>query len=380
MRPLLPGELRGQFSGEQNRQETMRLLTTILVAGFMTHTPIAASEDWQVTLAAFAKQHGMAAMTVYRLGADGRERSAGVAGLDVHTPVRIASITKTFTAATALRLMEDGKLDLLRPIAGYIDPAFSDILRADGYDPTRITVKHLMSHTSGLADHAQTQSFFDRIIADPTHCWTRAEVLLGLVEWTDPVGNPGEKFAYSDTGYLLLGHIIERQSGLSLADAARRYLGLDAIGLPDTYWEIMEKNEAVAARRAHQKMDGMDTHGWSATMDLYGGGGLVSSAHDMARFFQALFAGRVFKKPDTLAVMLSADGLPAGSPYRLGIFVRSEAGVDYYEHEGFWGTVVMHVPSTNSTFSGAVLDKTHFPFMRQRLLDAISDEKQAKDP
>jgi D-alanyl-D-alanine carboxypeptidase len=353
----------------------MRLLTTVLVAGIMANTPIAASDDWPMALAAYEKQHEMAAVTVYSLGPAGRERSAGVAGLDIHTPVRIASVTKIFTAATALRLMEDGKLDLLQPIAGYIDPAFSDILRADGYDPTLITVKHLMSHTSGMADHAQTRTYFDRIIADPGHGWTRTEILQGLVEWTDPAGVPGEKFEYSDTGYVLLGHIIERQSGLSLADAARRMLGFDAIGLPDTYWEIMERNDAAAARRAHQKLDGMDTHGWSATMDLYGGGGLVSSVHDMARFFQALFAGRVFKNPETLAIMLSGDGLPVGSPYRLGLFVRSEAGVDYYEHEGFWGTVVMHVPSTNSTFAGAVLDKTHFSFMRQSLLDAISAEK-----
>lgn len=353
----------------------MRLLTTILAAGIMANTPIAASDDWQRAVEAYAQQHDMAAVTLYRLGADGRERSAGVAGLDVRTPVRIASVTKTFTAATALRLMEDGKLDLLRPIAGYIDPVLGEILRADGYDPTLITVKHLLSHTSGMADHAQTQTYFDRIIADPSHSWTRGEMLQGLVEWTDPVGSPGEKFAYSDTGYVLLGHIIERQSGLSLAEAARRHLGLDAIGLPDTYWEIMERNDAVAARRAHQKMDGMNIHGWSATMDLYGGGGLVSSARDMARFFQALFAGRVFKKPETLAVMLSADGLPVGSPYRLGLFVRSKAGVDYYEHEGFWGTMVMHVPSTQSTFAGAVLDQAHFPFMRQRLLEAISTEK-----
>ena len=158
---------------------------------------------------------------------------------------------------------------------------------------------------------------------------------------------------------------------MNLATAARTYLGLDAIGLPDTYWEIMEAGEGVADRRAHQMFEGVDTYDWSASLDLYGGGGIVSSPRDMARFFRALFSGKVFKNAGTLEEMMSADGLPTDSPYRLGIFVKEYAGITYYEHSGFWGTLAIYNPATGTAYGGAVTDKTHFPAMRQALLDQI---------
>ena len=332
---------------------------------------VASAADWPPLSAKAEATLKEVDVALYGLSAGGEEMSFEQGALKATTPLRIASVTKTYVAATALRLWEEGKLDLEAPIARYIDPAFASTLEEDGYDADTITVRQLMSHTSGMADHAQTQDFFDTILKDPGHMWTRGEDLRGLVDWTDPVGTPGERFSYSDTGYVLLGHIIEKQSGMKLAVAARTYLGLDALGLPDTYWEIMEVGEGTADRRAHQMFEGMDTYGWSASLDLYGGGGIVSSPRDMARFFQALFSGSVFKKAGTLEMMLSADGLPSDSPYRLGVFVKEYEGVTYYEHSGFWGTLAIYNPATGAAYGGAVTDKTNFPAMRQALLDAL---------
>lgn len=313
-----------------------------------------------------------AAVSIYSLSEAG-DLSASEHSLTHSTPVRIASVTKTFVAATALRLMEEGKLDITKSIDHYMDERFTDLLLSDGYNPSAITVRHLLTHTGGLVDHAQTQTFFDQLLKDPTHHWSREEQVKGAVEWADPLGRPGEKFAYSDTGYVLIGHIIEKQSGLKLAVAVRQYLKLDALGLKDTYWELVEKNSAAEARRAHQYFQGMDTHSWSATLDHYGGGGLVSTTQDMALFFKALFEDGVFKRESTLDLMLSKDGIPADSPYRIGIFVRDIDGIKAYEHSGFWGTVVFYVPSQGRAISGAVLHQKHYKAMRAALEREIAN-------
>ena len=231
---------------------------------------------------------------------------------------RIASITKTYVAATVLRLWEHDKIDLEAPITRWLPPSWMQALTKDGYRPEKITVRHLLSHTSGLADHAQSKQFIDTIKADPDIEWSRARDVARLVEWTDPVGKPGEKFAYSDTGYVLLGAIVEEITGQDLPDAVRSQLKLDQLGLKDTYWERYEP--ARGRVRAHQIFEGDDTYAWNPTMDLFGGGGLVATPADIAAFFDALLEGRVFARKDTLERMRSATGLPAGSPYSLGLF------------------------------------------------------------
>ncbi|NVJ68763.1 MAG: beta-lactamase family protein [Alphaproteobacteria bacterium] len=321
------------------------------------------------------KTVGQGQASFYVLGPLGAKAERAGTALDHTTPVRIASVTKTYVAGTVLRLMEEGMLDISRPISAYIDPTFDALLRADGYDTSVITVKHLLSHTAGLVDHTNGEPFFATVLQDPTHHWTREEQIKGAVDWLDPLGKPGAQYIYSDTGYVLLGDMIERLTGLTLAAAVRAYMGLDALGLENTYWEIMEVNKAAEAQRAHQYLQGQDTHGWSASLDLYGGGGLVSTTQDMAAFFAALFEGKVFKKPETLDLMLSEAGLPEDSPYRLGVFERQVEGVTFYEHSGFWGTVVMYVPSTGRAYAGAVQYRKNYGAMRQALVTAIGEDR-----
>jgi len=74
----------------------------------------------------------------------------------------------------------------------------------------------------------------------------------------------------------------------------------------------------------------------------------------------ALFEGRVFKHAETLQAMISKDGLPAGSPYRLGIFESETGGVKVYWHSGFWGTGAMYVPSQHRAYAFAVTRQEAF--------------------
>ncbi|PKP36076.1 MAG: hypothetical protein CVT98_09285, partial [Bacteroidetes bacterium HGW-Bacteroidetes-15] len=121
---------------------------------------------------------------------------------------RIASVTKTFVAATILRLWEEDKIKLEEPISKYISEEHMNILKTGGYKPEEITVYHLLTHSSGLSDHTQSPKYkLDYLKLN--HIWSRTEQLNDLIIFTKPAAKIGEKFSYSDTGYILLGEIIE---------------------------------------------------------------------------------------------------------------------------------------------------------------------------
>jgi D-alanyl-D-alanine carboxypeptidase len=282
----------------------------------------------------------------------------GDAKLTPGTAFRIASNTKPYVAATVLRLWEDGKIKLDASIRDYVDPAYIAALDKDGYDTAKITVRELLSHTSGIADHTMTKQFDELLATHPETAWTRETQMDALVRWTDPVGKPGEKFYYSDDGYCLLGNIVERLTGKPLAVAVHTILDYDKLGLSGTYWETKEPVAPHAQRRAHQFFEGgQDTYDWNPSLDMYGGGGIVASPQDLARFLYELFDGKVFRHPETLQLMLSKDGLPADSPYRLGLFEADVGGVKVYWHSGYWGTAAFYVPSQHRAYAFAVTQR-----------------------
>ena len=272
--------------------------------------------------------------------------------LTVDTPVRIASNTKTFVAATLLRLWEQGQIDLDAPIGPLLTPALDALLRADGFDTGRITVRQVMSHSAGFYDHGGDPRFIAMVQADPAHVFTREELVRLSMQWADPQSAPGTEFRYSDTGYILLGDIIERLTGKNLAAAVREQLRLDQLGLRSTWWERFEPPQTGAPARARQYLGETDATGFDVSMDLYGGGGLLMSARDLATFFQALFDGRVFDRPETLREMLWQGPHRNAQVYRLGIFVKRAGERDFYWHSGFWGTMAYYDPQNRVAIAG----------------------------
>ena len=292
-------------------------------------------------------------------GAASGEAGPG-APLTPDTPLRLASNTKTFVAATALRLWETGRLDLDAPIGPLLTPALAELLEADGYDTGRITVRHLLSHSAGLYDHGGDPRFTRTITGDPEKRWTREDLVRLSMEYADPQNDPGVEFRYSDTGYILLGDIIERLTGRDIAAAVRSELRLERLGLRSTWWEIMETPPAGAAPRARQWLGDVDATDIHASMDLYGGGGLVMSVYDLAVFTAALFEDRVFDRPETLREMLWQGPHQGAETYRLGIFVKRVGAEEFYWHSGFWGTVVYYAPASGMAVAGATTNQDGF--------------------
>jgi D-alanyl-D-alanine carboxypeptidase len=235
-----------------------------------------------------------------------------------------------------------------------------------------MTIRHLLTHTSGLYDHSSGAEYGEAIVADPMHRWTRSEQFELAIELGDPHGEPGEFYTYCDTGYVLLGGIIEGVTGQSLAEAVRELTRYEALGLESTWWEILEPKPEGTLDRAHQFLGEIDTASFDASYDLYGGGGIVSTVGDMARFYRALFTGGVFKDPATPDVMLTtvegAEPLPNGGPlnYRMGIWVVEVDGFEAYRHTGFFGTLADYVPeldlavavTVNQNQGGGALNET----------------------
>ena len=151
---------------------------------------------------------------------------------------RIASNTKTYVAAAILRLVEQDRLGLDDPLRLHLTSEQRQLLEGDGYDLAVMTIAQVLSHTAGLGDHTRDPRYEQRIFIDPRYEWTAAEQLELLVEWQDPVGEPGEKYLYSDSGYVLLGTILERLTGRRLGPAVRDLLDFEGLGLTATHWEI----------------------------------------------------------------------------------------------------------------------------------------------
>ena len=265
---------------------------------------------------------------------------------------RIASNTKTYVSAAILRLAETGQLSLDDSLDRHLSPDQRSLLASDGYNLKAMTIRQVLSHTSGLFEHPSDPRYEEAILADPHHRWTRLEQITMCVEWGDPVGAPGEKFSYSDTGYIILGGIIERKTGRNLGAAVRDLLGFEKLGLDTTWWEILEEQPAAAGPRAHQFYGDLDTFDWDPSLDLYGGGGLICDVRDLALFMRLLLQGKVLQQDSSLAAMIGG----GTAEYRLGL-----AATDFGEHlgwghTGFWNTFVFHVPLLDLTVSGCILN------------------------
>ena len=280
---------------------------------------------------------------------------------------RIASVTKTFTAAAVLRLVEDGKLGLDDPIARRLSPATVAILRSGGYQPDTIKLRHLLQHTSGLYDYAADQAYESFVVSHPRHRWTRAEQVRFAMTHGKPIGAPGARFHYADTGYVLLGEILERATGGGLAAAYRSLLGFDRLGLDETYLETLEPPARHAKPRAHQYLGTLDTTAFDPSFDLYGGGGLVSTVDDLTRFYRALLGGRVFTHPATLRTMLGKERLLRTADLGMGIFSESIGLEPCWAHSGFWGTTVASCRRLGVTMAMTVNQAESFDAATQEL-------------
>ncbi len=270
-------------------------------------------------------------------------------------PIRISSVTKPFVAATIFRLFEQGRVDLDAPMSNYLDGELKEIVGDGPYDPEAITVRQLVNHTSGLMDVFNTKSFeayyISVIEGGVTKSFTLEEQVQIAVNGGEPTGAPGARQAYTDTGYILLGAIVEELTQQDMGAAVRQLSGYGALNLQNTWWEVYETPPADALPRAKQYFGAFEGDGFGEQpFDLFGGGGMISSADDLSRYFWALFHGEVFQSPSTFDLMNFEVGAEVERAddkllMRHGLQVFDINGDILIGHTGWWGVRVYYSPA-----------------------------------
>lgn len=288
--------------------------------------------------------------------------------------MRIASVTKSFVAAAVLRLVEQQHVALDDPLPLLLRPDTLALLRTGGYRVDAITLRMLLAHTSGIADFATPAVFEREVLTQPRRRWTRAEQLRIAVEQGCPLAPPGAAYAYADSNYSLLGEALEVITGESMARAVRSLGGIAQLGLRHTWFESLEAAPADAPARLAQHYAHYLVADFDASTDLYGGGGLVSTLDDLARYIRALVRGELFTQRTTAALMQRASPqseAAGGMPYGLGLELLSVDGVHCAGHTGFWGVAAWHCATHDITLTAAVSRTEHKGALTRVLQDTL---------
>lgn len=307
--------------------------------------------------------------------------------MTIHQPFRIASVTKSFVAMSILRLHEMDSLSIDDPLSKHISQSHIDILRQDDYDLDQILIKHCLNHTSGFFDYATNHDAYIQACTEkPDKRWTRTEQLKGAVKWGDKQGTPGEKYLYCDTGYILLGEIIENFYDGDLAKGLRELLKFEELALNSTWLETLEPSPLENHEPVHRYLGQLDATTWDASVDLYGGGGLMSTTDDLAKFIHALFNHQVFDDPSTLELMKTKPVYAATydpeeddrySDYRYGLWEFPLYGMKAYAHSGLWGSDMIHIPELNLSLASNIT-RGRNPRMKKKAVLAIINSRLKK--
>ncbi len=262
--------------------------------------------------------------------------SAGVGDLrtgrapDARGRIRVASVTKTFVAAVVLQLVGEGRLGLDDPIADHL-PGLLPYAEP-------ITVRQLLGHTSGVPRDIVHWRTLEEIDTKRFEAFTPKHLVRLAFDGAPLLFPPGTGFAYSNVGYTVLGMLVERLTGRSLAGELERRV-IRPLHLRDTSFPVYQPFLVRPAARGYEQLYGetptdVTTYVWSR---LFASGNVVSSPDDLNRFFRALLGGRLLPA-DLLAQMKDArPGAIGPLGYGLGLMRWPNLcgdGRDVYGHGG----------------------------------------------
>ena len=236
--------------------------------------------------------------------------------LTVANRFRVGSITKTFTATMILQLVDEGKLKLTDTLNKFL-------LQVP--NANKITILQILSHRSGIPNVSREQNAQGNVKTVPM----TKEEHLALIAKATPDFEPDTKSLYSNSGYFILGLIIEKVTGKSYEAVLQEKITSKA-GLRDTYTATgnidVSKNESLT----YFMIPGGD---WKQVPEthpslLFGAGAIVSTPNDLAKFIQALFDGKILSKEslDQMKTMRDGEGL--------GMVTFDFAGKTFYGHTG----------------------------------------------
>jgi D-alanyl-D-alanine carboxypeptidase len=281
-----------------------------------------------------------AAVLVMKDGQVVLRKGYGMAHLELGVPIQpdmvfeIGSITKQLTAASILLLQERGKLSVDDDVTRYL-PDY----------PThgqKITIDHLLTHVSGIPSYTDLLEWLPRVGEDMT-----VQQLIDLFKDKPLQFNPGEKWAYNNSAYILLGAVIEKLSGKSYEDFIEQEI-FAPLGMKSSRYG--HQREVIPGRVAgyDRTADGYQIAKYISMTQPYAAGSLMSTVDDLALWAEALAGGKVLKK-ESLERMTTPAKLKSGmsTKYAYGLGVSEWDGARIVEHSGAifgFATDLLHVP------------------------------------
>ncbi len=314
----------------------MRILAAlaglILMASGCTSTPpatpiatVAASEQPNVAAtraavqAYVAKNQFSGTVLVAKDGKPVFRESFGLANRELNvantpeTVFRLGSITKQFTAASIMQLAEAGRLNIEDPISKYYTNAPAAW--------AKVTIRHLLSHRSGIGDYTDIPNFFEKMAAQDR----TPEQIIEMTRDQPLAFEPGTKFAYDNSGYIVLGYVIERVSGQTYADYIDTHI-FKPLGMKDSGYDV---STTILPRRAagYGFADGKWTNATYLAMSLpYAAGSLYSTVDDLLIWEQAFFGDKVVSAASRTAMTTDQ-----GDKYGFGLLADDLGG-----HKNIW--------------------------------------------
>jgi D-alanyl-D-alanine carboxypeptidase len=328
---------------------TAMALSAALAVPAVAAGPVAAPGGHDATERAVraAVADGVPGVTVTVRRGHGRwAATAGAGDLETGKPrsardhYRIASITKTFVATVVLQLEAEGRLSL----DDTVDKWLPGLVRGNGHDGSRITIRQLLNHTSGIFDYLKDPGFQQTYMTPDgfmKHRFDEAapEELLAIAMKNRPYFEPGASFAYSNTNYVLAARVIEKATGNEYGDEIDRRI-IAPLHLASTSVPTTRVTLPRPSSRAYSKLARTDTGPTYDVTELnprlaYGSGQMVSSSADLTRFYSALLRGKLLPPEQLKKMKTTVPSSRETSRYGLGLVDRKlSCGVHVWGHDG----------------------------------------------
>lgn len=273
----------------------------------------------------------------------------GMADLEHNVPltttsiIEAGSVSKQFTAAAILLLEEQGKLSLNDDVRKHIPE-----LKNYG---TPITLRHMMQHTSGLKDWGSIAALAGWPRSTKTY---NNDDALHIISLQQSLNNtPGSEYIYSNSGYNLFAIVVERVSGMSLADFTKKFI-FEPAGMTRTEWRNEYRKVVPNRAIAYSKPGGVYYTNMPNEF-VYGNGGLLTTAEDLLTWTHYYMNGKL-GGPALLKKQLTTNPLNNGNKndYAAGLFIGKINGVDLIAHDGAtagYRANLEHLPSVGVTIA-----------------------------
>lgn len=271
-------------------------------------------------------------------------------------PFHVASVGKLFTTSLVGMLVDEGLIRFDDPIFSFFDEgALDGLFVFDGVDyQSEVTVAMLLGHTSGVADYFEDEgkdgfSGAEWMLAEPDQFWTPEMMVDFTREFQSAVGPAGAQFHYSDTGFILLGMMIENVTGMDF-DVALDSMIFSPLDMNDTYLIFYGKPKNEKREINDAWLNGVDVSGFESLSIDWAGGGVISTLDDLVKFAKAFNEGELVSDA-TLARLYAFDekfmrGIAYGlgtMEYRFNEFMPTLGFLPRYRgHMGVLGTHLLY--------------------------------------